>query len=388
MIKAANSKTSQVRQYKAGLALCVAATLAVAFVAWPDRERQPAAIDYLVPDDRVYVDGIDVAVRNGSGEVSAGLEQTKTYLRRLSETGDARYLRYAKSAMNSLPDNTSGSLERFILQARILQSEHQFESAAKILQRVTATTPASREAWLLLSDTLRRSGRLPEARTACFNLALSGATTLAQWCGLQILQSTGNSQRAYELSKSLLPAALQLPDNAYVWALQVAGDSATGAGNLAEAIKLYERAAEFQPSTLALRLAYADLLIDAGRYSEATALLEQDRLNTSALVRILIAQKKAGKRVDADARARVEQSFADASQYPQNDTRYRDQAIWSLNFHDDPDSALEFAKRNWAQQKGNEDLDLLRTAAVAAEDTETIAELNAWQSEVASGESS
>lgn len=383
MSEAVNSKTRQARRFSAGLAACVVATIGIAILASPGRDTGAAPVDYVMPAEQVYVDGISATDLQAPASGHGVLGQAKTYLQRLSETGDARYLRYAKASMRARPESESGSVDSLILEARTLQAEHHFEAAAEILERATTAQPRSGEAWLLLSDTFRRSGRIPSARSACFQLALNGHSTLAQWCGLQLLQSTGDERQAYEISQALLSSADQLPASARAWALEIAAEAAVAVDRPHEAADLYDRALRVKEPSLALRLAYADLLLDEGRFSEVESILEHDTLNTSALVRIVVAQKRSGGPVNTAMKNRLETSFANASKYADHDTSFRDQAIWALEFYEDPQAALEFAKRNWSQQKGSEDRALLHAVAMAAGDSATIAELEAWLSESA-----
>ena len=62
------------------------------------------------------------------------LDSVRNYLNRFSNSGDARYLRYAVASLNSISRNNSNSTDIHLLQARILQSQHRFAAAANTLR--------------------------------------------------------------------------------------------------------------------------------------------------------------------------------------------------------------------------------------------------------------
>lgn len=379
--------TRPARRFTAGLAACFVATAGVIALAWPDRDASSIAVDYQMEDDRILASGLQAAPERESLQNSragaAGLT-ARDYLERLSRTGDARYLRYAKMALDGAGTDFPTTFDRMMLTARILQAEHNFSSAADTLRQALAIRGNSAEALLLLSDSLRRGGFPADARAACVQLALIGESALAKWCGIQVLQSLGAVQRAYEAQQGFMNTLDSMPIETRVWALSVAADSAAYATASDEAYALYVKALSLGESTLALRLAFADFLIDDGRYGEVADVLAADRAITAALLRVAIANNRIDNVERSPAVASVEASLQMAAT-TNDETRLRDRAIWELGFRGDADAAHDLALANWTIQKAYEDFALLRDAAAAAGRTDTLAMLDDWLAKAVAG---
>jgi len=74
-------------------------------------------------------------------------------------------------------------------------------------------------------------------------VAVSGAHTLAGYCAIQVLTASGEYDRAFETANSL--ANDQLPDEARLWALEIAAVAAWKAGHNREADEWFNEALAF-----------------------------------------------------------------------------------------------------------------------------------------------
>ncbi len=375
------------RRISAGMAFCVVATLGVLVTAWNDRGKSTAAVTYDLVDEQVLAKNLTTAPIAGHRALIAdeAEEIVRGHLRTLSLTGDSRYLRYAKSTLEAAGLESSAPFSHRMLKARILQTEHEFNAAADLLAQALDGARDHAEAWLLLSDSLQRAGRITEARGACLNVALSGAPLMAQWCGIQILQAAGRTAQAYEASLRLAESIAQLPEASQPWALAIAADAAAETGRTEQALSYLETAMSIRPSTLALRLAAADLLIEAARPGDVAQLLGSDTDNISALVRLALAEQALGEPPRSALVDRVEASFEVAAMTG-DELTLRDRAIWDLKIRNDARAALDNALANWQVQKAGEDTALLREAATAARDQRTLDMLDDWLAQAMTGD--
>lgn len=385
---AIENANQEVRRFPVGLLACLFMTVCVVVVARTERVTEIVPIRWDTAGDDFVADGLTPATLGIGSDRARTPESLLAHLRRLAATGDARHLRYARAELAEAREARGNAARLDVIEARLLQSEHRFDESAELLRRVLRARPTDAEGWLLLSDVLLRAGRVDESRRACLRLALAGAPALGHWCAVQALQSVGDYRQADETSLRLLPAVDGLPAAARRWALEVAAESAVGAGDPDRAIALYRRALALGESPLALRIALADALIDAGRHHEVTEILERDRNNLAARVRMAIAGRATGARL---AQADVD-DLDEALDRRRGDARHvarpRDAAVWALRYRGDPRAALELAQQNWDEQKGAEDSRLLRAAALAAGDGDAQVRLYEWQQRRRAGESS
>lgn len=129
--------------------------------------------------------------------------------------------------------------------ARELQSRHKFAEAAEVLAAYLEDAPQDTGAHLLHADVLRHDGRLQESRGACMRVALTGATTLAGYCAVQLLIDAGDFDAADRSSQRLAADLAHLEEPARVWALEISAEAAWRAGRIDAAADLYERALSF-----------------------------------------------------------------------------------------------------------------------------------------------
>lgn len=137
--------------------------------------------------------------------------------------------------------HAQSALER----ARELQGQHEFGKAADVLGAYLATAPQDTEAHLLHADVLRHAGRLQDSRGACMRVALTGATTLAGYCAVQILIDAGEFDTADRNSQRLAADLDHLGEPAQIWALEISAEAAWRAGREDAAAELYQRALAF-----------------------------------------------------------------------------------------------------------------------------------------------
>lgn len=297
-------------------------------------------------------------------------------------TGDPRPLGQAEAALAPFLADPTPLAEALVLGATLRQGRHDFAGARADLDRALALAPRHAEARLSRASIALAEGRPRAARPDCAALLslgarLEGTACLALVAGLEGRASAARDALARELAASDPPdaslrrfALLALADLA-----EVAGDASGAEAALAAALALPE-------PDVAVRAAYADLLLATGRAAEvrrqlATAQGEGDALRSDALLlRAYLAARALG---DADAEAlaaRLEGRFAmlrarGEAFHAREEARFRLAA-------GDAKAALALARANFAVQREPVDALLLIEAGRAAGDATAAEPVRAW----------
>lgn len=350
-----------------GLIACAIATLAVLVVALESRPVHPERVAYGLPDTRVLAEP-DFDARAGS--------DPRKFLERFYQTGDARYLHYARAALTTAGPQ---SVADHIVHIRLESAVHRFRSAANLAGRLLEREPRNTEARLLRADALRRAGDVDSARRDCLALAMVGDPVVGHWCAVQILLSEGKVLDAYEQSLKLNATGIYTATPIERWSAEVAAEAAALAGDHTVAAEIYGHLIASAKSGLSARLAYADLLLLQRRPDAVVELLANDMGLLPAQVRIAIAMKQRGIVPDQNLTSAIDTAFAGMSPDETSDLRLRDRAIFELRSNENPQLAIRYALANWEQQKGPEDLSLLVLAAEASNDTHALAIVRQWK---------
>lgn len=356
-----------------GLLACAIATMALVVIAFEKRTVSPAAVSYGLPDSHVLA--------TPQFDAGSGMEPG-TLLERFYRTGDARYLNYARAA---LEDRQTQTVNDAIILIRLESAAHRFLNAAQLADSVLEREPRNLEARLLRTDALRRAGDLAAARRGCLAVAVSGDPVVGHWCAVQILLSEGRPSAAYEMARELSGSGIRTATATERWAAAVAAEAATLAGHRDHAMEIYERLVASPQADLSTRLAYADVLIAERRSEDVPGLLAKDVGRLPAQVRIAIALKQRNERLDPRLASGIEAAFAGMSPEVTTDLRLRDRAIFELLYNEQPELALRYALANWEQQKGPEDLSLLAETAAAANASDALEIVAQWKSRFGRG---
>lgn len=146
------------------------------------------------------------------------------------------------------------------------------------------------------------------------------------------------------------------------WAASLLGKIASRRGDARNAETYFRKSLALDPSDTYSYAAFADFLLDDGRFNEAAALLEGRADGDALLLRRAIALQRAGS---AEAEAQVALL----------------RARFELQLQNNPDRALALAQQNWKQQKEPADVRILLEAAVAADTMGRAHDVVAWVKE-------
>lgn len=365
------------RRVLVGPAICLVATASIALLAVQHVGLRPPPVSFDLRPDKSFGKSVHQPLMQDSRAPEASLAAARQNLRFFSRSGDTRYLTYAKAILSASKQTGAAQFDHHLLTGRVLQAEHRFDAAILLLNGVLDSQPQNLEAQLLRFDALRRTGRIEEASGACLGLALSGQMTLARLCALQVRLI--DAQRLSATLDSLDPDIKRLEPVQQAWALAVAAESATLAGDLTRAEGYFVRAMANEETAFATRLAHADALLALGRPADVADVLQHDDGNLAAAIRLTISQLRQNKTPDPAELQRIEVSLASLREGRIDPLLYRDKAVFELHVRGNPQLALQYALANFEQQKGSEDLALLHVAAMAAGDEEAMRLVGQWE---------
>jgi hypothetical protein len=123
--------------------------------------------------------------------------------------------------------------------------------------------------------------------------------------------------------------------------------------------------------------AYADFLLENGRYREAATLMQPHLRNDGLLLRYAEALSALHDPQAAGALADLGARF-DAARRRGGRVHLRDEARFALHLRHQPEEALVSARENWKVQKEPADLRILAQAAHAARAERDLAAVHGW----------
>lgn len=275
------------------------------------------------------------------------------------QRSDPRYLGHAQAALAPWWGLPHAPVEVLVLRATIEQSLHDFDSALVDLDRALEADPEHVQAWLTRAVVLSVRGRYEEARASCAHVARLAPTLVTAVCTTSIDSLTGKPEEAYQaLSKAI---ALSRSQDERAWAISTLAEIAERAGRLDDAESHFKEALAIDADDSYSRAALADLLIDRGRPLEALELVKGREENDTLLLRIAIAEKRAG--LPADAHIALLASRFEAQKQRGDVVHRREEARFHLELLGDKPGALALAKANWEVQKEPADKRILEEAS-------------------------
>lgn len=312
-------------------------------------------------------------------DTDAALRFTGLALEQFQNTGNARYLAAAKTALRPWWHEAQPVVEIWLTRARILQTEHQFLQAATDLEKLNAGRGQSLEALLLETDAWRRAGRIDKARKACIAIAFNQRLDLASYCTAEILLAIGDFNRAHQLAKQAAQSKNNMPVNQRIWALAIYADSQVAIGEPEAAAQSWTKIMRTGIAPVSYVIGFADVLLKLERWTEVIKLLD-DAVNTDAiLLRLVRALKKAGDSRYLALQKKLEKRMRIIARSSSADLHLHELALFAFWIEDDPGVALKLALRNWELQKSWEDTELVLQLARLTGDAEVVKLIESWR---------
>ncbi|TGN39564.1 hypothetical protein E5Q11_11895 [Marinobacter confluentis] len=295
-------------------------------------------------------------------------------------TGDPRFTGYAEGLLQQWNGQMTDRLR--VLKATIDQSNHRFEQARNGLTDLIGSNTDPQQAIqarLMLANIELVQGRYDAAAEHCNELTQRLPGLIAASCQAQAQARTGQPVAAYQQLKQQFANAGNATETARIWALGTLGDLAAQLDN--PAAKTYWLALlSADPDDLYTRAQLADWYLARGEVNQVLSVTEgYETVDSLAVIRA-IALEQAGHPDAGALKATLTQRFAEA-QWRGNLLHKRDFARFQLDLADKPESALENAQENWADQREPSDTRLLLRAAISTGNTDQIASVKTWLSQ-------
>ena len=326
---------------------------------------------YLPADDNTVLAEIsagtryaDVSARRlARGRIDVAIPLAQFYIQQSRLSGDLRFLGYAEAVLAPWVKQTPPQTDVLVLQATLQQSRHEFSASLATLDQALGARPRDPQALLIRATVLRVLGRYPEASVACEQFSQLVEPRLAALCIQSLRGLYGHLESAYvSLSQVSTQGWLNAEKS---WLYSELGEMAVRLGRNEEAEHWFQQDLRLAPTDFYVRAAYADLMLQQRRPSEALVLLRGQENLEPLLLRIAIAQKQLGDPALGQSSARLSAAFATELQRGEAVHR-REQARFLLEVLDQPELSLAAALDNWTVQHEPDDVLVLMHAARAA----------------------
>lgn len=306
-------------------------------------------------------------------DVAAALALSRSLLSRARADGDARLAGQALGALGAWDGDPSAPGEIRLQRATLRQHLHDFDAAAAELTTVLADSPHHPQALLTLATVRRVQGRYEASDRACAALAHAGQPLYARACLAENRALRGEVDSARRELQQLLSGAPARPDWV-AWIRTTLGELEQRAGRLDAAIAQLRAALQAAPDPYA-RVALADALIEARRWTEARALLDDAGDGDALLLRRAIVARGLGAPGAVALRRALADRYAQATLRPEAQAVHaRERARFALEVEGDAPRAVALARRNLHTQREAIDVVLLARAGRAAGDEDAAAE--------------
>lgn len=286
------------------------------------------------------------------------------YIERGRAEGDPRYLGQAQAVLASWWNERETPTAVLLLRATIRQHAHEFDAALADLDEMLRAQPANAQAWLTKASILQVQGRYEEARRACRPLTRLAARHIALACLSDIAGLTGQAATAHEQLRGVL-ANSTVADRERIWILTMLAEMAARTGDARAAEHHFAEALKTGVKDPYVLGAYADFLLDQGRYQEVVVLLRQETKADGLLLRLALAEQALDRPSFRDHVAALRARFA-ASRARGTSVHVREEARFTLALLHDPLGALQLARTNWTVQREPADARILLESALAA----------------------
>jgi predicted Zn-dependent protease len=288
------------------------------------------------------------------------------YIEQGRSEGDPRFLGQAQAVLSPWWSESTPPPSALLLRATIRQNAHEFNEALADLDQLLATEPTNAQAWLTKASILQVQARYDEARRACQRLVRLAASQMLQGCLGDIAGVTGQSVKSRELLRQIL-SDTTLSGRERIWIATILAETAARTGAIREAEQSFAQAFQVGIKEQYLLGAYADFLLDQGRYRDVVSLVQHETKADGLLLRLALAEQALNLPSFQNHTAELAARFA-AARERGTTVHVREEARFTLTLQRDARWALPLAQTNWNVQREPADARILLESALAAGD--------------------
>ncbi|OQW31340.1 MAG: hypothetical protein A4E19_20440 [Nitrospira sp. SG-bin1] len=312
------------------------------------------------------LDRLRTDVRRNPHHLESAVKLATRYIEQGRSEGDPRFLGQAQAVLGPWWNESAPPPAALLLRATIRQNAHEFDRALADLDQVLAVEPTNAQAWLTKASILQVQARYEDARRACKRLARLTASHVLLGCLSDIAGITGQSAKSRELlGQALSDSALSGRER--IWLATIVAETATRTGAMREAERYFADAFKVGIKDQYLLGAYADFLLDQGRYQDVVSLVQHETKADGLFLRLALAEQALNLPAFQFHAAELAARFA-AARERGTTVHVREEARFTLTLLHDARRALPLARANWNLQREPADARILLESALAAGD--------------------
>lgn len=285
------------------------------------------------------------------------LQLASAYLQRARHPGWSSYFHDAEALLANFQAEPQHREHLILLQADILQQQHQFTAALALLEPLLSATPHQLQANLMAARIHLALGDTIGAQRAC-NRLMREALFFFATCSYEVTGRKGQWSAAYSGLKALLQQNPDLPAELAIWTRGILAEQAEQLGQLDAAVAWLEPILTEAPTSLWLKWADLKLAIKQPEavYQRLVTLAADAELEDSLLLRLALAEQELGHpshfghQLQQQMQVRI---------LRQDQEHAADLAHYFLRVSPDPQAALQWATINYNSAREPDDLALL-----------------------------
>jgi predicted Zn-dependent protease len=264
-----------------------------------------------------------------------------------------------------------------LFRATLRQRTHQIDAALKDLAEVLARNPRNAPGASHPGDRVASTRCLRRCQRRMPSTQKSDKELTWTACLMSVNGVAGKLRESYEQLRIAVNRQPNVQQGVRGWVLTSLAEMAARAGMTEDAQSHFQRALAVDAADNYVLGAYADFLLDQNQPREVTALLRDKTRADPLLLRYALALKLQHSK---ELQPQVEQlrDRFEASRLRGDRVHIREEARFTLQLLNDPQTAVKLAQENWQVQKEPADLRILLESALAAQDAASTETARAW----------
>jgi predicted Zn-dependent protease len=310
-------------------------------------------------------------------DVDLRLEIARRYFDLAMAQGDPRYVGYATAAIGPLDKLAPSNAGYWLVKGQLQQFSHDFPGALASLKKASEIEPQAPGpiAWRAAIDMVEAD--YASALAECTRLAPLAQALYSQSCTAYVEGTTGHLLAAYDELQKDVSEAGDIPAELALWTRTRLAEMAIRMQRPDEAERHFKKALATGVTDQFLLGAYSDFLLQQKRPAEVIKLLADWERSDILLLRLALAAKAAGDSRERNWAGQLRDRFDAAAQ--RGDRLHEQEAArFELDVEGQPQKALDYASRNYTQQREPRDAEILLRAALAANKPKAAEPALAW----------